>query len=396
MNFEFTKEEQAFIERVRDFLKREAEKDYASEIMAPEREGHAQLADSEERREFCRQLGKAGFLGLTWPREYGGKELPGIYDYLVNEELASVGAPLIGKGVGIIGKTLMHHGSDKLKREFLPKILNAEVEFALGYSEPGAGSDLASMKLKAERDGDGWRLNGQKTWNTSANFADWYWLAARTDSTGPKHKGITLFMLPLDQKGITVRAIETMAAHRTNEVFFDDVWVSDDYVVGEVNKGWSYICEALDYERFALYTFGPVKLKLDALVELLKNTERNGKPLAQHEHVQRVLARLSTRVEAAKGLQRKVICAAAQGRVPTVESAMCKLCSTELGQDISNAAMDLLGPEALLSHSAPGNVGDGAWENSLRGTVVDTIGGGTSQIQKNIIARRHLQLPNPS
>ncbi|NIB38968.1 acyl-CoA dehydrogenase [Pseudomaricurvus alkylphenolicus] len=397
MNFEFSEPEQRFIDRVRAFIAREAEKNYADEVMAPEREAHSQLADSPERREFCRQLAAEGLLGLSWPKEYGGQELPGIYDYFVNEELAAVGAPLIGKGIGIIGQTLIEKGTEKQKQYFLPKILAGEIEFALGYTEPGAGSDLASLQLKAQRDGDGFRLNGQKTFNTSAHFADWYWLAARTDNSGPsKYHGITLFLIPMDSKGISVSEIETMACHRTNEVFFDDVRVSAADVVGEVDKGWELMCQALDYERFTLFTYSPLRLKFDALVATLRDWKVAGQAALETDHVRRKLARLGSKLEVAKMHQRRVICAAAEGRVPTVESAMCKLYCTELGQEICDTAMDLLGPQALLSEGVDEAPLDGRWESALRATVVDTIGGGSSQVQKNIISRRHLGLPNPN
>jgi len=320
--------------------------------------------------------------------------MPGIYDYLLNEELASVGAPLIGKGVGCIGKTLIAHGSDKLKQEFLPKILNAEVEFALGYSEPGAGSDLASLKLKAERDGDGWVLNGQKMWTTSAHFADWYWVAARTDPDARKHKGISVFLLPMDHPGLTITEIETMGDHRTNQVFFDDVRVHSDYLVGEENKGWTYVCEALDYERFTLYTVGPILAKFDALVELLKITERDGRPLSDDAVIRSRIAELACELESAKMLQRRVIAAALKGAVPTVEAAMYKLYSTEMGRRLADFALNCLGPMGLLRHSAEDAPAQGKWEHSYRATAVDTIGGGSSEVQKNIIARRGLNLPS--
>jgi len=172
-------------------------------------------------------------------KDVGGKDGEGVYEYLLNESLARRGGPQIGKGVGIVGKTIIRHGSEKLKAEFLPKILRNEVEFAVGYSEPNAGSDAASMRLKATRDGDGWVLNGQKTWTTSAHFAEWYWMGARTDSEVAKHFGITLFLVPLDHPNITIKPIWTMGDERTNEVYLDDVWISDDYVVGELNRGSS-------------------------------------------------------------------------------------------------------------------------------------------------------------
>src|SRR5205814_8463368 len=196
-----------------------------------------------------------------------------------NEALARRGGPQIGKGVGIIGKTILAHGTEKMKKEFLPKILRNEVEFAVGYSEPDAGSDAASMKLKATRDGDGWLLNGQKTWTTSAHFAEWYWVGARTDPDAPKHSGITLFLVTLGQPGITINDIWTMGDERTNDVFFDDVWVSDDYVVGDVNRGFQYISEALDLERFTMFTFSPIEQRMDVLRDYVRTSKVDGSPL---------------------------------------------------------------------------------------------------------------------
>jgi alkylation response protein AidB-like acyl-CoA dehydrogenase len=393
MDFDFSEDEQAFIHEVQDFLAEQAELPYADEIMAPDREADSMLADSPERRAFNKALAERGYLGMSWDPEYGGRSKPGIYEYLVNEELASVGAPLIGKGVGCIGKTLIRHGNERLKTEFLPQILNGEIEFALGYSEPGAGSDLASLALKAEKDGEHWVLNGQKRFTTSAHFAEWIWLAARTDPTLPKHKGISVFLVPMDSEGITIQAMDTMAAHRTNEVFFDNVRIHEDYLVGELNRGWTYICEALDYERFTLYTIGPLKKKFDRLCELVKSETVDGEPLSKNPIARRTVARFAAEVEMAMMLQRRVITRAAAGEVPTVEAAMCKLWSTELGQRMANEILTLLGPAGTLrkgSEHAPMN---GKWEGSYRGTVVDTIGGGSSQVQRNIIARRGLGLP---
>lgn len=393
MNFDFSAAEQAFVAEVRQFIAEEAASDDAADVMNPNRESDSILSDTPARKRFNKKMAERGYIGMSWPKEYGGQERPGIYEYLLNEELSRVGAPLIGKGVGCVGQTLIRHGSDKLKAEFLPKILRAEVEFALGYTEPGAGSDLASLKLKAERQGDGWLLNGQKMFTTSAHFADWYWLAARTDPTAKKHKGISLFLVPMDDPGITIHPIETLGEHVTNQVFIDDVWVHDDYLVGELNKGWTYICEALDYERFTFYTFSPLEEKFNALLSLVKSTRRNGREISEDPLVQRRVARLATDVETAKMLQRRVIYAASQGGVPSIEAAMCKLFSTELHQRLSRAAMDFLGEEGLLHKSCAHAPAAGKWEWSYRATALDTIGAGTSEIQKNIIARKKLELP---
>ena len=226
-----------------------------------------------------RKLGEQGWLGITWPKEWGGQEGDGVYEYLLNEALAGRGGPQIGKGVGIIGKTILRHGSEKMKQEFLPKILRNEIEFAVGYSEPDAGSDAASMKLKATRDGDGWRLNGQKTWTTSAHFAEWYWVGARTDperrSTAASRCSSCRSTSPASRS----TAIWTMGDERTNDVFFDDVFVPDDYVVGEVNHGFQYISEALDLERFTMFTFSPIKQRLDLLCDYVATETVDGEPL---------------------------------------------------------------------------------------------------------------------
>lgn len=393
MDFDFSEDEMRFVDEVRAFLAEEAKEDYADDVMAPNRESDSMLADTPARKEFFRKMAKKGYIGMSWPKEYGGQEKPGIYEYLLNEELSRVGAPLIGKGVGCIGQTLIRHGSEKLKAEFLPKILKHDVEFALGYSEPGCGSDLASLKTKAERDGEGWRINGQKMFSTSAHFSDWYWLAVRTDPDAPKHKGISLFLVPINQPGITIHPIPTLGEHVTNQVFIDDVWIHNDYLVGELNKGWRYICEALDYERFTFYTFSPLEEKFKVLKALVARTERNGTLLKDQDWIRRRMAKLRTDVETSKMLQRKVIFAATQGGVPSIEAAMCKLYSTELHQRISQAAMDFLGQEGLLHKSFEEAPDAGKWEWSYRATPLDTVGAGTSEVQKNIIARKHLTLP---
>ncbi len=219
----------------------------------------------------------------------------------------------------------MRHGNERLKKEFLPKILAGEIEFAIGYSEPNSGSDLASLQLKATKTDGGWILNGQKRFTTSAHFADWYWVAARTDPEASKHKGITLFLVPMDAKGIEVVNMPCLAGERTNEVFLDDVFVADDYVVGELNKGFYYISEALDFERFTLFTISAFAKKYEALRTYLRTATRDGKPMRDDPEVRRVLARLATRIEVCKMHCLRVISKAAMGEVPNIEAAMFKL-----------------------------------------------------------------------
>src|SRR3954468_21454052 len=390
MDFDFSPEQQAFLAEVESFLDDNAD----PEVFDPTRENMAQIVDTPARRAFMAKLAERGWLGLTWPKEWGGKESDGVYEYLLNEALARRGGPQIGKGVGIVGKTLLRHGSDKLKKEFLPKILNAEIEFAVGYSEPGAGSDAAAMKLKATKVEGGWVLSGQKIWTTSAHFADWYWVGARTDTEVAKHFGITLFLVPMDHPGLTVKPIWTMGDERTNEVFFDDVWVSDDYVVGELNRGFQYISEALDLERFTMFTFSPIEQRLDLLCEYVRTSSVDGEPLREDAVVRQRIAQLVTQGEVARVLGLRVVAQSMKGGAPpTTESSEYKLYATELSKRLANASMDIAGPGSQLSVGTEDAPMKGRSESTYRYTVIDTIGGGTSEVQKNIIARRKLGLP---
>ena len=403
MDFEFSPEQQAFAAEVDAFLDAHDDPD----VFDLTRENMAQIVDTPKRRAFMAQLGAKGWLGLTWPETYGGSAGEGIYEYLLNERLAGRGGPQIGKGVGIIGKTLIAHGNDFLKEKFLPMILRNEVEFAVGYSEPNAGSDAASMRLKAERterDGvSGWLLNGQKTWTTSAHFAEWYWLGTRTDPTD-KHRGITLMLVPLDQPGVTINAIKTMGGapmgdERTNEVFIEDVFVPDDYVVGEVNRGFQYISQALDLERFTMFTFSPIKQRLDLLCEYVKTAERDGEPLREDPVTRREIARLATDAEVARVLGLRVVSESMKTErtpgapPPTVASSQYKLFATEFSRRLANASMDIAGPGGQLRVKTADAPMAGRAESTYRYTVIDTIGGGSSEIQKNVIARRGLGLP---
>jgi 3-oxocholest-4-en-26-oyl-CoA dehydrogenase alpha subunit len=397
VDFEFSPEQRAFAAEVEQFLDEHDD----PEVFDLTRENMAQIVDTPKRRAFMRAVGERGWLGLTWPKEYGGSEGEGVYEFLLNEALAARGGPQIGKGVGIIGKTLIAHGSDFLKEKFLPMILCNDVEFAVGYSEPNAGSDAASMRLKAvraDRDGrSGWLLNGQKTWTTSAHFAEWYWLGTRTDPNN-KHRGITLMLVPLDQAGITIKPIWTMGDERTNEVFIEDVFVPDEYVVGDVNHGFQYISQALDLERFTMFTFSPIAQRLELLCEFVKTAERDGRPLREDPVIRSRLARLVTEAEVARVLGLRVVAASmkaekTKGAPPTVESSQYKLFATEFSRRLANASMDIGGPGSQLRVKTKTAPMEGRAESTYRYTVIDTIGGGTSEVQKNIIARRALGLP---
>ena len=388
MDFDLLPEEQAFEAEVEAFL----QEHHDPEVMDPHGEQLSQTVDTPKKRALMRKLSEQGWLGMSWPKAYGGKELSGIYDFILTEALSRHGAPQPGKGVGIVGKTIIRNGSDAMKAEFLPQIIRGEIEFAIGYSEPNAGSDAANMQLKAEKAPGGWLLNGQKTWTTSAHFADWYWVGARTDPD-EKHKGITLFLIPMDHEGFEIHPIMTIGDERTNEVFFRDVFVPDAYVVGEVNRGFTYISEALDLERFAMMPVGCLEEKVKALVKHVREARRDGQELRKDPRARHAVARSLTELEVSRMLQRRVISAALKDRVPTTESSEYKLFMNETGQRVADRALDLMGPEAQLRADEAGAPVGGRFERSYRYTVVDTIGGGASEIQKNIIARRALGLP---
>jgi alkylation response protein AidB-like acyl-CoA dehydrogenase len=391
MDFEFSEEQQAFAEEVSAYLDANLDPD----VFDVTRENMAQIVDTPKRRAFMKKLADKGWLGLTWPKEYGGQEGEGVYEYLLNEQLAYRGGPQIGKGVGIIGKTLIRHASEKLKQEFLPKILNAEIEFAVGYSEPEAGSDAANMQLKAIRDDErgGWVLNGAKIWTTSAHFADWYWVGARTNPDD-KHRGITLFLVPMDHPGMEIQGIPTIGDEITNSVFFTDVFVPDDYVVGELNSGFQYIAEALDLERFTMFMYSPIQQRIEVLVDHVKSETRDGEPLKDDPMVRKQIAQLVTQGEVARVLGYKFVAKAqVGGKPPTAQASMYKLFATTLSKKLANASMDIGGAGAQLRVRTEEAPMTGRAESTYRYTVIDTIGGGTSEIQKNILARRHLGLP---
>src|SRR5262249_14025592 len=228
--------------------------------------------------------------------------------------------------------------------------LAAESEFALGYSEPQAGSDAANMQLKAVKVEGGWILNGQKIWTTSAHFADWYWVGARTDPDKPKHDGISLFLIPMDDPGLEVQSMPTIAKDRTNQVFFTDVFVPDDYLVGERGRGFQYISEALDLERFTLYTLSPVAERTRLLIEYVRTAACDGVPLRSDPRIRARIARISTDTAVAQALSKRFVCAAkdVHGKPPTAEASQYKLFSTELGQRVCREALDVMGAAGQL------------------------------------------------
>jgi alkylation response protein AidB-like acyl-CoA dehydrogenase len=385
MNFRFSPELEAFREEVRAFIR-----ENLTEEMAKADSGG--LMTTPERREFVRKMAEKGWIALSWPKEYGGAGMDPMYAFILNEELAYAGAPRPGTSAGTIGMTLLHHGSEELKAELLPRILRGEIEWAIGYTEPEAGSDLASLQLRCVRDGDFYIVNGQKRFTTAAHFADYIWLAGRTDFNAPKHRGISLFVAPMNSPGITVRPLMTLGGERTNEVFFEDVRIPVKNRIGEENRGWYYIAEALDYERFAITTPAPIYRTLDRLIDYMRTARLGNRVLAREPRTRRKLARLAIEVEVTRMLQLRAAAVAQRGDVPNVEAAMLKLHSSQLGNYIANTTIDIMGLYGQLQLESPASPGYSA-EKAYRGSIIAPVAGGSTEVTKTVIARRMLGLP---
>jgi alkylation response protein AidB-like acyl-CoA dehydrogenase len=304
----------------------------------------------------------------------------------MNEEFAEAGVPanVGGFGVMMIGPTLIEHGTEEQKEEHLGRILRGEVIWCQGYSEPGAGSDLAALQTRAVRDGDDYVLNGQKIWTTGAQFSDWMYMLARTDPDAPKHRGITYLLVNMKSPGVTVRPLTTMANMQSfNEVFFEDVRVPAQNRVGDENRGWYVGTTTLDFERSSIGSAIGVRKQLESMIRHAKESDSPAsfahRKSLKHEFVDRWVEG-----EVAKMLSYRVISMQANGLIPNHESSMCKLFSSELGQRISALGMHLFGMNGLVRNRA--SVG-------YVQSVSSTIAGGTSEVQRNIIATRGLGLP---
>jgi hypothetical protein len=295
--------------------------------------------------------------------------------------------------VAMEGPCILAHGSEEQKKEYLPRICRGEIELALGYTEPDAGSDLAALQMRAVRDGDYYVINGQKTFNTSCHYAEYHWLAARTDVNVAKHRGISMFIVDLKSPGITICPLYTMAGGRTNEVYYDNVRVPKNCLVGEENRGWFYLVEALDYER--VMTFFPTHLEvmLAELVKYAKETQRDGRLLAENPIIRQKLAQIAIEIEVARLLHYRTLLMLDKGVIGNYEPALMKLFVTELGQHLTNIGMQILGPFGLLQENSKWVPLKGRIETGYRGTVMHTFGAGSSELMRNIIATRGFGLP---
>lgn len=389
MDFRFAPEEEAFRAEIRAFLGEELPADWAATS------GAGNLGEGgDERWEFLRsfqkKLSQRGWLTLGWPVEHGGQDAGVMQQVIYNEEMAYHRAPTqLGVGPDRVGPTIILYGTDAQKAQHLPGIASAETIWCQGFSEPGAGSDLAGLETKAVADGDHFVVNGQKIWTSLAHKADWCILLVRTDTDAPKHKGISYLLVDMRLPGITVAPlVDITGRHAFNQIFFEDVRVPRDCLVGELNRGWYVAAATLDFERSGINRVVAGIRVYEELIEYARQT----KAASRRSAIRARLAELGIEIHTGRLLAYRVASMQARGQIPNAEASMSKMYGSELQQRIALTGMQLMG----LS----GQVEDGRWaplagriEQYYLHTAGLTIAAGTSEIQRNIIAGRGLGLP---
>lgn len=385
MDFKLTKQEMAFQKEIREFFQREVTDELAEEL-------NKGLGLGPLGWQFIRKLGAKGWLMPTLPEEYGGINATQMQRFLIINELYYFFPEMMAlAGVAIVAPTLMIVGNEEQKKKYVLKIARGEIEFALGYTEPNAGSDLASIDIRATEEGDYFLLNGQKTFNTGCHYAQYHWLCARTEVTAPKHRGLSLFIVPLNSPGITIRPLWVMSGERTNEVFYENVRVPKENLVGEKNKGFYHMMLALSFER--MFPFGHLNRALEDLISYAKTTRRRGGALAEDVLVRQKIAEVATRVEVCRGLCYQIVWMLDKGKVPDHEASILKVFITETEQQIASMGLSIMGLSGQLEPGSKYAPLKGWFEHWYLSNARRSITAGANEIQRNIIAQRGLGLP---
>ena len=381
MFLEYTPEQQALRKELRE---------YFAHLLTPQ--VRAELGEPGEGsplfRDVVRQIGTDGWLGIGWPEEYGGQGRPATDQFIFFDEVQRAGAPFPFVTLNTVGPTIMRFGSDEQKSFFLPGILAGEINFAIGYTEPEAGTDLASLRTRAVLDGDEWVINGNKVFTSGANQADYVWLACRTDPDVPKHKGISIIVVPTASAGFKCTPIVTVGGNTTTATYYDDVRVPKGNVIGDVNTGWQLITTQLNHERVGLAAMGGLAHRLwDEVSAWCRTTDSGqGGRMIDVPWVQMDLARAHARLEAMKLLNWRMAAALDAGALKPADSSAVKVYGTETLVDVYRTLLGILGARGYLPAGSPGAVLQGDVERAGRAAQINTFGGGVNEVQREIIA----------
>ncbi|WDO10100.1 acyl-CoA dehydrogenase family protein [Streptomyces murinus] len=360
---------------------------------------YARYADPAARKRFYRDtirtLGSDGWLGVGWPEEYGGRGLSAMEQFIFFDEAAQAGVPLPLMALNTVGPTLMKFGTEEQKAYFLPRVLSGEIDFAIGYSEPEAGTDLAALRTRAVRDGDTYLVNGQKIWTTNGDTAEWVWLAVRTDPDAPPHRGITMLLVPTSDPGYSCTVINTLASHDTTASYYENIRVPVSRRVGAENQGWRLITNQLNHERVTLAAHGTMAVRaLHDVQRWAARTElADGRRVLDLGWVRRLLARTHTRLEALKLLNWQMVTAVEDGTLTPQDASAVKVYGSEARRDAYAALMEITAAAGPLKEGSAGAVLHGELERGYRSAVIFTFGGGNNEIQREIISWIGLGMP---
>ncbi|WP_116363955.1 acyl-CoA dehydrogenase family protein [Parahaliea mediterranea] len=392
MKIQFTPEQLALRDELRQYFRTLMTPELRAECERDMGEGGGPLW-----REALRQMGRDGWIGLGWPQALGGRGLTPLEQFIFVEEVMRAGYPFPFLTTESVGPMLAEHGNAWIQREIVPKILAGELLIAIGYSEPGAGTDLANLKTRAERDGDDWVINGQKMWTSLAHFCDYTWLAVRTDpEAAKKHKGISMFLVPNADPGWSCTPVNTLGGVRTNATYYDNIRVSDDHRVGELHGGWKLITGQLNRERLSLINFGPSAELFNATVRWARDTELPaGGRVIDAPWVQMNLARCRAAIECMKLIVYKQSWAMTEGSLDMADASAAKVYGSETFIELYRALGEIVGQAGLLRDGAGGDSAR-RLERLYRTASIITFGGGTNEIQRDIISAAGLWMPRAS
>ena len=372
---------------------------YFGQLMTPERQealsstAGGEIGIGNVYRETVTQMGKDGWLALGWPKEYGGQARSTMEQLIFTDEAAIAGAPVPFLTINSVAPTIMAYGTEEQKKFYLPKIAAGEIHFSIGYSEPGAGTDLANLRTSAVRDGEDYVVNGQKMWTSLIQYADYVWLAVRTNNEAKKHRGISVLIVPTDVEGFSWTPVHTMAGPDTSATYYSDVRVPVANRVGEENGGWKLVTNQLNHERVALVSAQPIFTALTQVREWAQNTkDARGARLIDSEWVQLNLARVHAKAEYLKLINWEL--ASSHDEAPSAaDASAAKVFGTELATEAYRLLMEILGPSATLRHDSHGALLRGRVERMHRSSLILTFGGGTNEVQRDIIGMAALGLP---